>query len=131
MASVKQDVRAAKRQIVGNAMVPELKPEEVKAFWGVYDRYDQEMSGLFARHLDLVRRYAAAYEQPKAAQFEPLMDELFTVEAAKVQLRRRYFGEFAKALSPRAAARFTMVDLRTDRLIEAQIAGEVPLVSAK
>lgn len=131
IATMKQDVRVSKRQMVSQAMVPELKPDQVKAFWTVYDRYEKDMSGLFDESMGLVQRYGAVYTNATSAQVQQLADDLFTLEAAKLAVRKRYFTEFTKVLPAKAAARFTQVDIRVDRIIDAKIAGEIPIFNVK
>jgi hypothetical protein len=131
IATMKQDVRVSKRQMVSQAMVPELRPDQVKSFWAVYDRYEKEMSGLFDQSMLLVQRYGAVYNNATSADVQQLADDLFTLEAAKLLVRKRYFAEFTKVLPAKAAARFTQVDFRVDRAIDAKIASEIPVFSVK
>jgi hypothetical protein len=131
MATLMRDVKTTRRQVMTDAMKADLKPDETRTFWGIYDPFDREMTVLIERHLDLIRRYAQVFVESTPAQIDQLVEESFAVDAAKAQLRRRTYQQMGKALSPRTAARFYMVDMRTERLIEARIANDIPVLSSK
>jgi len=131
VANLLRDVRTSRRQIMTDAMKPDLKPDEAKTFWAIYEPFDREMTVLIERHLNLIRTYAQVFVESKPAQLDQLVEESVTLEAAKAQLRKRTYQQLSKALSARSAARFYMLDMRSERLIEARIANDIPVLSTK
>lgn len=66
-----------------------------------------------------------------SAELQQLAEGLFTLEAAKLLVRKRCFTEFTKVLPAKAAARFTQVGIHVDREIDAKIASDIPIINVK
>lgn len=126
MQLTRSDVAAQKVQVITKAMA--FTPEESAKFWPVYNQYQQELKKIGDQKWSLIKDYADHYssmDDQKAAQ---LTNQALDLEAQRVQLMKKYVPEFQKVLSPRRAARLFQVEAQLNRLIDIQVASQIPLV---
>ena len=107
-----------------------LSAFDEKKFWGVYNRYRDEMKPIIDQTVTLLTEYSDALEKKN------LTDELaieFTntsimLQGAKLALRRDYIAEFKKFLKPKQVARFIQLETKIDAIINYDLARKVPLI---
>jgi len=107
-----------------------LSAFDEKEFWGVYNRYRDEMKPVLDQTVTLLTEYSTALEKKN------LTDEMaleFTktsimLQGAKLALRRDYISEFKKFLKPKQVARFIQLETKIDAIISYDLARKVPLV---
>lgn len=123
---LRSDVRAAKTGLMTEAL--DLTPAQSEAFWPLYRAYDTELAGLGDRRVALIKQFADGYGTLTDAQADEMADAWFALQQDRADLRRKYHGRVAKAVSPRIAARFVQVDHVVSMLLDLQIAAELPLI---
>ncbi|HET6267400.1 MAG TPA: hypothetical protein VFG11_06745 [Acidobacteriota bacterium] len=126
MELTRSDVASQKVQVITKAMA--FTPEESAKFWPVYNQYQEELKKIGDQRWTLIKDYADHYstmDDKKAAQ---LTDQALDLEAQRVQLMKKYVPEFQKVLTPRRTARFIQVENQLNRLIDIQLASEIPLM---
>jgi hypothetical protein len=82
MQIVLEKIRADKKLLVAENL--QLTEAEAKAFWPIYQAYQDELFLLRGRTAKLITDYAAAYDQMSNATAKKLLDEYLTIEAAGV-----------------------------------------------
>jgi hypothetical protein len=122
----RSDVRTQKTAILAQA-VPMTETESA-VFWPVYRKYDLELSGLGDERLAIIKDYAAHYTAMTEAKAKELAERTLAWEEKRVELKKKYFGEFNKILPAAKAARVIQVETRLNLLIDLQIASSVPLM---
>jgi hypothetical protein len=96
MQIVLEKVRADKKLLVAENM--QLTEAKAKAFWPVYDQYQDELFLLRARTAKLIKDFSDAYEKMTNESAKKLMDEYITIETLGPKLRQTYLPKFRKVL---------------------------------
>jgi hypothetical protein len=125
-AALRKDLRTERQAIVDQAM--RLEAGDKAKFWGVYDRYQKELTSLWDQRIANVKKYAQNYD----SLTDPVADELAATamknEQAGTALRHRYYGEMKKALGSKVAARFLQVETALGSLANLQMTSQLPLI---
>ena len=123
---LRSDIKAKKTEFISQGL---NLPEEYSAkFWPVYRKYQFELDALNDESLQLLRDYAANYENLTSQKSTELTKKSFEVQEKKLKLRRTYFDEFNKILPPKMAAKYAQLDNRINLLLDLQLASKIPLV---
>ncbi len=125
---MRSDVRTQKVAILTATM--ELTSDEASAFWPTYREYEVALSAVWDQRLGVIKDYAANYETMTDEVARGLIERAFAVDEAQVAVEREYFEKIAEVLPVTKAARFVQVERRLNRMIELQIASQLPLVKA-
>ena len=123
---LRQDLRTMKTAVVTDAMM--LSDEEGDAFWPVYREYDLELQKIWDRRLELIRSYAASYEQMNDETADKIMKDALKLREDRLKLRATYYKKMKKEVGAILAARFSQIDGVIQNIVDLQIASELPLV---
>jgi len=121
-----EKIRADKKLLVAANM--ELTESEAKAFWPLYQKYQDELFLLRARTARLIKDYAEASKDMKDEKAKALLDESITIESLGLKLRQSYLPKFRKALSEKKAARYYQIENKIQAMLNYELAKEIPLV---
>jgi hypothetical protein len=128
MEIVVEKVRADKKLFVAENM--QLTEAEAKAFWPVYEHYQDELFLLRARVAKLIKDYAEAYEEMTNDTAKKLMDENMTIETLGLKLRQAYLPEFRKVLPEVKVVRYYQIENKINAALIYELARNIPLVKA-
>jgi len=128
MQIVLEKIRADKKLLVAESM--QLTEAEAKAFWPVYDQYQDELFLLRARTAKLINDYAGAYEKMNNDTARKLLDELITIEALGPKLRKAYLPKFRKVLPETKVVRYYQIENKINAALMYQLAAKIPLLKA-
>ncbi len=123
---LRSDIKAKKAEFISQGM--NLPEEYSDKFWPVYRKYQFELDALNDESLQLLRDYAANYENLTSQKSTELTKKSFEVQEKKLKLRKTYFDEFNKILPPKMAAKYAQLDNRINLLLDLQLASKIPLV---
>lgn len=123
---LRSDLRADKKAIVGFGM--DLTDQESKAFWPIYDAYEDERKTLGDRTLELITKYPDAVGVTGPDTIRMLSADWLKLQDDRVKLIKKYYKKAEKQLTPRIATRWMQIEYRMSLLINLQIASEIPLV---
>jgi G:T/U-mismatch repair DNA glycosylase len=126
MRLVRDKIRADKKLFIAENLP--LTAAEAKAFWPVYDRYQQELSALNDRMIKLIKEYATNYETMSDQTAKRLMDEYLAIESARLKIRQAYVPRFRKVLGEKLAARYYQLENKVQAAVGYELAAEIPLV---
>jgi hypothetical protein len=126
MQIVREKVRADKKLFVAANM--ELKEAEAKAFWPVYEKYQDELFLLRARTAKLIRDYAEAFTGLNDETAKSLLDEFVTIESLGPKLRKAYLPKFRQVLPEKKALRYYQIENKIQAALYYELAKEIPLV---
>ena len=87
MHIVLEKIRADKKLLVADNM--QLTEAEAKAFWPVYDQYQDELFLLRTRTVKLITDFADAYEKMTNETAKKLMDEFEATKAEEDRLKNQ------------------------------------------
>jgi hypothetical protein len=126
--ALRQDVRTSKRNLITWNMG--FTEAESAAFWPVYRRYEYDLGAVNEEMKALVRDYAAtggALTDEEAAQ---MLRRRFDIEQRRLDVKRRYVGDFREALPGPKVAKFYQVDKAIDMLIDIAVMSELPFATS-
>ncbi len=125
---LRSDVRKNKVQIV--SLVMQLDAEDAAKFWPVYKEFEAEYLEFGNGVIALITNYAAHYDDMTPQTADQLANRLLDLEQERNNLKRRYYLRFRSALDAIAAARFLQVENQLERIVDLQVASELPVIEA-
>jgi hypothetical protein len=125
MQIVLEKIRADKKLLVAENM--QLTDAEAKAFWPVYEQYQNELFLLRTRLVKLVRDYAGSYEKMTNETAKRLLDESMTIENLGFKLRQAYLPKFRKALPDIKVGRYYQIENKVNAALMYELAQNIPL----
>jgi len=126
MVIVLEKIRADKKLFVAENM--ELAEAEAKAFWPVYEQYQDELFLLRARTARLIKDFSDGYEKMTNETAKKLMDEYMTIETLGPKLRQAYLPKFRKVLPEVKVVRYYQVENKIYAVLIYELARNIPLV---
>jgi hypothetical protein len=121
-----EKIRADKKLLVAANM--ELTEQEAKAFWPLYQKYQDELFLLRARTARLIKDYSDSYKDMKDEKAKALLDESITIESLGLKLRQAYLPKFRKAIPEKKVARYYQIENKIQATLNYELAKEIPLV---
>ena len=128
MQIVVEKTRADKKLLVAENM--QLTEAEAKAFWPVYDQYQDELFLLRSRTAKLIKDYADAYDKMTNDTAKKLLDELMIIEGLGPKLRQAYLPKFRKVLPETKVVRYYQIENKIQAALFYEIAANIPLMKA-
>ena len=128
MQIVLEKIRADKKLLIAENM--QLTEAESKAFWPVYDQYQDELFLLRSRTAKLIKDYAGAYEKMSNDTARQLLDELMIIEALGPKLRQTYLPKFRKVLPELKVVRYYQIENKINAALMYELAANIPLMKA-
>ena len=124
--ALRKDLRKDKQAMVDEAMG--LEAGDKAKFWGVYEKYQKELTALWDARFANVKKYADNYTKMTDAVAEDLAATSLNNDQKLVELRRKYYAAMKTTLGSKVAARFLQVEGMFDHLSALQMLSNVPLL---
>jgi len=105
----------------------DLTESEAKAFWPVYEKYQDELFLLRARTAKLIKDYAEAFKGLSDETAKKLLDESITIESLGLKLRKAYLPKFRQVLPEKKVARYYQIENKIQAALYYDLAVEIPL----
>jgi hypothetical protein len=128
MQFVVEKIRADKKLFIAENM--QLTEAEAKAFWPVYEDYQNELFLIRARTLKLINDYAEAYEKMTSDTAKELLEEFMTIENLWPKLRQTYLPRFRKALPDVKVVRYYQIENKINAALIYELAAKIPLIKS-
>ena len=128
MQFVVEKIRADKKLLIAENM--QFTEAEAKAFWPVYDQYQNELFLLRARTIKLVNDYAEAYEKMTNDIAKNLLDAYMTIETLRPKLLQAYLPKFRKVLPEVKVVRYFQLENKINAALIYGLAAKIPLVKS-
>ena len=126
MQIVREKIRADKKLFVAENM--QLTEAEAKAFWPVYERYQDELFLLRTRTVKLINDYAQAYEEMTDDTAKNLLDEYVTIETLGLKLRQAYLPKFRNVLPEVKVVRYYQIENKINAALMYELGANIPLM---
>jgi hypothetical protein len=123
---LRSEVGQDRRDVVASAML--LTASEGQIFWPLYDQYRAEQRKLGDRKVKLITDFIADRSTMSEEQAEKLTKDSLAIEKKKTAIKVDYVGKMSKVLSARTVARFFQIDNKLDAVVDAALAGRIPLI---
>lgn len=126
MDILRQSIQADKKLLVAENM--QLTEGEAKAFWPVYESYQNELFLLQSRSIKLIKDFAGAYDKMTDQDAKKLLDEYLTIEGLRLKVRQAYLPKFRKVLPEKKVARYYQIENKIHAVLNYELAKEIPLI---
>jgi len=123
---LRTDVRAQKTQLMG--VVMGLDADQSAKFWPIYKDFEAELATFYDGVVALVKTYAQNYDAMTPAVADQLATKLLDLEQQRNDTKRKYYQRFKAGTDPITAARFLQVENQLERLIDLEIASNLPVI---
>ena len=129
MQVLRDKLKADKKVLVAANM--QLTDAEAKAFWPIYEDYQNDLKKINDRLRNAMLAYANAYKigPISNAAAEKFIDEAIAIDEAEGKLRRYYAARLTKALPATQAARYLQIESKIRAAVRYEMAASIPLVS--
>jgi hypothetical protein len=119
-------VKADKKLFVAENL--QLTKTEAKAFWPVYEQYQEELFLIRTRTVNLINDYLAAYENITKSVAHKLLEEFITIETLQLKLNKTYLPKFRKAMSDAKVLRYYQIENKTKAALSYELAATIPYI---
>lgn len=123
---VKSLLQTGKKAIIVDNMG--FTEDESKAFWPVYDEFQQLKQKLNERTIKVLKDYIDGYETMTNEKAEALLKEYVTIEKERADLKSAFLPKFTKVLPAKKVARYYQIENKVEAIVKYELAKEVPLV---
>ena len=126
---LRTDVNKQKSLIIGKVM--QFDADEAAIFWPIYKDFQTDSGTIGDQIVALVKDYVTNYDNMTNEVADQLANKLLDIEQKRNDLKRKYYERFKTALNPVTAARFLQVENQIEKLIDLQIASQLPVVGGR
>lgn len=126
MQIVVEKVRVDKKLFIAENM--QLTEAEAKAFWLVYEQYQNELFLLLSRTTKLINDYAGAFKKMTNDTAKNLLDEYMTIETLELKLRQKYIPKLRKVLPDVKVVRYYQIENKINAGLMYELAANIPFI---
>jgi hypothetical protein len=128
MQILQEKIKADKKLVVAQNMG--LTESEAKAFWPVYDQYQNDLAAINQRIVGLIESYAADYRAQSMTdeKAKKLINEFVAIGKAEGGLNESYVPKLSKVLPTKKVARYLQIENKVRAIVKYELAKQVPLV---
>jgi hypothetical protein len=121
-------VKADKKLVVAANM--DLTDAEGKAFWAIYNDYQNDLQGLNERLSKTILAYADAYNKNTLTdeQANSLANAVLAIDQDEVTMRKTYTARLNGVLPGKKVARYLQIENKIRAVIRYEMADNIPLV---
>ncbi|HEY1342317.1 MAG TPA: hypothetical protein VGF59_32640 [Bryobacteraceae bacterium] len=126
---LRTDVKKSKAQIMGDVM--QLDADQATKFWPIYKEFETEFSNLGDQIVALLRNYSDTYDRMTDDAADQLAKQVLQIEDQRNELKKKYYARFKTGLDSITAARFLQVENQLERIVDLQMAAQLPVISKR
>jgi hypothetical protein len=123
---LRTDLRNSKTEIVGAVM--QLDATEAAKFWPIYKEFEKEYMIVGDKIVAAVKAYADGFPDLTEALADQLANQVLSIEQERNALKKKYYDRMKAGVGAFTAARFLQVENQLERLIDLQIAAQLPVM---
>ena len=126
IGAIDQEANANKRNLIEKYM--KLTDVEAKAFWPVYNAYQNDLHRITKQLAKAIGIYAQAYSKGALSNetAELLLNKALAVELAEVKLKQLYIPKLKKALPIVKVARYIQFETKIQAVVYFSLADKIP-----
>ena len=125
LVAVRSDLQGERADIMAKNIT--LSSAEAAKFWPLFEAYQKEQNVLMDDQLQWIQRYIENFETLDDAGALALINAHLERDTKMTVLRRKWLGEFQKALSTKQAVRVMQIDRRLSLTHQLAFASKIPL----
>ena len=105
----------------------EFSPEEAKAFWPVFDKYQEELFQVNQRGATLILAYASAYQTLTDEVATQIADEFYDIQDDRLAVMKKMAADVGKVLPGKKAFRYMQIENKLNIIARYELSKEIPL----
>jgi hypothetical protein len=105
----------------------QLDTEDSQKFWPIYKEFETELSRLGDQVVSAVMTYADNYDKMNDSLADQLATRVLDIERERNALKSKYYKRFRAAMGGITAMRFLQVENQLERLVDLQVASQLPV----
>jgi hypothetical protein len=105
----------------------EFTEAEGKAFWPVYEKYQEELFQVSQRGAQLILAYASVYQTMTDDQAVKIVDEYYDIQDDRLTVMKKMAADVGKVLPGKKAFRYMQVETKLNAIARYELAKEIPL----
>lgn len=121
-----EKIKTEKKILVSNLLA--MTGSESKAFWPVYNSYQEKLSLFRVQTKEVVEEFVSSYDTMTNEKANKLIDKHLTIQKEQLALADEYLPQFRKALPARKLALYYQLENKIDVALKYKIALEIPLL---
>ena len=122
---LRTDIRKSKSQILGEVM--RLDTDDSQKFWPIYKEFETELSKIGDQIVSVVRSYIENYGSMTDVMADELATKVLSIEQQRNGLKKKYYDRVKNSMGAVMAMRFLQVENQLERLVDLQLAAELPV----
>ncbi len=122
---LKSEIKTDKKAIITETMG--FTEKESQAFWPIYNEFEHELSKLSDKRISNIKDFAANYDSLSDKKADELIKNSFSYLNDRLDLNKKYYEKFAKALTPTVAAKYMQLENQIQLILDLSIAANLPL----
>ena len=126
LKDLRTDMQAKRADVMAKNLV--LTSEQAAKFWPLFNQYQKEQNVIMDEQLQGIQQFVEKFNTLDDADALQLMNAHLDRDAKMNALRRKWLGEFQKAVPAKIAVRAMQIDRRLSLAMQAEIASHIPLV---
>ena len=111
--------------------VMQLNADDSAKFWPIYKDFETDYTAIGDQIVGLVRKYVDSYDQMTDDIADQLANQMLSIELQRNELKKKYFDRLKGSLGAITAARFLQVENQLEKLMDLQIASQLPVVKGQ
>jgi Spy/CpxP family protein refolding chaperone len=125
LVAVRTGLQSSRSEVITKNVT--LTAEQAAKFWPLFDAYQKDQNVIMDDQLKDIQRFIENFEGMDDAGALALINAHFDRDTRMTALRRKWLGEFQKALGTKLAVRVMQIDRRLSLVHQLQFAAKIPL----
>ena len=125
---IQANFKAEKKLLIKDAV--ELNAEEAKAFWPLYEEYNDKLIAQSKEMIDLVNKNADKLDHLTNDEAEELWKDKIDFDYKEIKLEKKYFKKMLRVLPAGKVVRYFQAENKIKSMMNAQMAVEIPLINS-
>jgi hypothetical protein len=126
MEIIREKIKADKKLLVAANL--DLTETEAKAFWPIYEEFQNQLTQNNERVANLIMEYAENYKIMTAETAQKLLNESLMIEEQRLELKQLYLPKFHTALPAIKVARYYQIENKIQAILHYELAEGIPLM---
>ena len=126
VALLRSDIQTRKTDVIQQNLT--LSEDQARKFWSLQRSYENDLSKLGDRGLDVIRDYARNWDDLSDEMARNLGKRLLDYHKKREDLHGKYFDRISKEISPMIAAKFFQIEMQLEDIFDLGVASSVPLI---
>jgi len=126
---LRTDLRNSKSQVLGEVM--QLDASQAAKFWPIYKEFEKEYATIGDKIVAAVKAYSDGCPDISDTLADQLANQVLNIEQERNALKKKYYARMKEGVGALTATRFLQVENQIERLIDLQIASQLPVIDGK